>query len=224
MKGIIFDFNGTLFWDSEIQETAWKTFGKELLGRDITEDEFNTYFHGRTNKDTLEYLTGKELTQTEINELAQRKETIYRNLCKNNPSEFKLAPGVEKFLDYLKENNILFTIATASEINNVNFFIQELNLKKWFNTEKIIYDDGTFKGKPEPDIYLKAADKLEIPASNCIVFEDASSGVKSAQRAGVNEIIAIVPEGRKNQFEGQDNIKVINSFNDIRLYNIENYR
>lgn len=54
MKGIIFDFNGTLFWDSEIQENAWKTFGKKLSGRDITDEEFNTYFHGRTNKDTLE--------------------------------------------------------------------------------------------------------------------------------------------------------------------------
>ena len=47
MKGIIFDFNGTLFWDSEIQENAWKTFGKKLSGRDITDEEFNTYFHER---------------------------------------------------------------------------------------------------------------------------------------------------------------------------------
>lgn len=224
MKGVIFDFNGTLFWDSEIQEKAWKTFGKELLGRQIEEAEFNKYFHGRTNKDTLEYLTGKELTQIEINELAQRKETIYRNLCKSNPSEFKLAPGVERFLDYLKENHVLFTIATASEINNVKFFIQEFNLKKWFDIEKIICDDGTFKGKPEPDIYIKAVEKLGMSASNCIVFEDAQSGVKSAQRAGVMEIFAIVPEGRKNQFQDQSNIKVIKSFNEKILYDLENYK
>ena len=224
MKGIIFDFNGTLFWDSEIQEEAWKSFGKELLGRDITEAEFNTYFHGRTNKDTLEYLTGRKLTKDEIDELAQRKETIYRNLCKSKPNEFKLAPGVEKYLDFLKENDFCFTIATASEINNVNFFIKELNLDKWFDINKIVYDDGTFKGKPEPDIYLKAAEKLELPANNCIVFEDALSGVKSAKSAGAYKIIAVVPEGRKNQFEDEKDISVINSFDDEILYDLEKYK
>ena len=224
MKGIIFDFNGTLFWDSEIQENAWKTFGKKLSGRDITDEEFNTYFHGRTNKDTLEYLKKRELTEEEVNELAQQKESIYRDLCKSDLSKFKLAPGVERYLNYLKENNIPFTIATASEINNVNFFIKEFQLDKWFDISKIVYDDGTFRGKPEPDIYLKASEALNIQPDNCIVFEDALSGVQSAQRAGVKEIIAVVPEGRKNIFENQPNLKIISAFDDIRLYDVEKYK
>ena len=224
MKGIIFDFNGTLFWDSEIQENAWKTFGKKLSGRDITDEEFNTYFHGRTNKDTLEYLKKRELTEEEVNELAQQKESIYRDLCKSDLSKFKLAPGVERYLNYLKGNNIPFTIATASEINNVNFFIKEFQLDKWFDIIKIVYDDGTFRGKPEPDIYLKASEALNIQPDNCIVFEDALSGVQSAQRAGVKEIIAVVPEGRKNIFENQPNLKIISAFDDIRLYDVEKYK
>lgn len=224
MKGIIFDFNGTLFWDSEIQENAWKTFGTKLSGRNITDEEFNTYFHGRTNKDTLEYLTERVLTDKEVNELAQQKESIYRDLCKSDLNKFKLAPGVERYLDYLKENNIPFTIATASEINNVNFFIKEFQLDKWFDIIKIVYDDGTFRGKPEPDIYLKASEALNIQPDNCIVFEDALSGVQSAQRAGVKEIIAVVPEGRKNIFENQPNLKIISAFYDIRLYDVEKYK
>lgn len=224
MKGIIFDFNGTLFWDSEIQENAWKTFGTKLSGRNITDEEFNTYFHGRTNKDTLEYLTERVLTDKEVNELAQQKESIYRDLCKSDLNKFKLAPGVERYLDYLKENNIPFTIATASEINNVNFFIKEFQLDKWFDIIKIVYDDGTFRGKPEPDIYLKASEALNIQPDNCIVFEDALSGVQSAQRAGVKEIIAVVPEGRKNIFENQPDLKIISTFDDIRLYDVEKYR
>lgn len=224
MKGIIFDFNGTLFLDSEIQENAWKTFGTKLSGRNITDEEFNTYFHGRTNKDTLEYLTERVLTDKEVNELAQQKESIYRDLCKSDLNKFKLAPGVERYLDYLKENNIPFTIATASEINNVNFFIKEFQLDKWFDIIKIVYDDGTFRGKPEPDIYLKASEALNIQPDNCIVFEDALSGVQSAQRAGVKEIIAVVPEGRKNIFENQPNLKIISAFDDIRLYDVEKYK
>ena len=224
MKGIIFDFNGTLFWDSEIQENAWKTFGTKLSGRNITDEEFNTYFHGRTNKDTLEYLTERVLTDKEVNELAQHKESIYRDLCKSDLNKFKLAPGVERYLDYLKENNIPFTIATASEINNVNFFIKEFQLDKWFDIIKIVYDDGTFRGKPEPDIYLKASEALNIQPDNCIVFEDASSGIKSAKSAGVKEIIAVVPEGRRNIFENQPDLKIISTFDDIRLYDVEKYR
>ena len=224
MKGIIFDFNGTLFWDSEIQENAWKTFGTKLSGRNITDQEFTTYFHGRTNKDTLEYLTERVLTDKEVNELAQQKESIYRDLCKSDLNKFKLAPGVERYLDYLKENNIPFTIATASEINNVNFFIKEFQLDKWFDISKIVYDDGTFRGKPEPDIYLKASEALNIQPDNCIVFEDASSGIKSAKSAGVKEIIAVVPEGRRNIFENQPDLKIISTFDDIRLYDVEKYR
>ena len=224
MKGIIFDFNGTLFWDSEFHEKAWRTFGENLLGRNITDEEFNTYFHGRTNKDILEYITERTLTDEEIIELAQQKESIYRNICKSNLNKFNLAPGVERYLDFLKENNIPFTIATASEINNVNFFIKEFHLDKWFDISKIVYDDGTFRGKPEPDIYLKAAEIINIKPDNCIVFEDASSGVKSAQRAGVKEIITVVPEGRKNIFENQPDLTVINTFNDEILYDIEKYK
>ena len=224
MKGIIFDFILTLFWDSEIKENEWKTFGKKLSGRDITDEEFNTYFNGRTNKDTLEYLTERVLTDKEVNELAQQKESIYRDLCKSDLNKFKLAPGVERYLDYLKENNIPFTIATASEINNVNFFIKEFQLDKWFDISKIVYDDGTFRGKLEPDIYLKASEALNIQPDNCIVFEDASSGIKSAKSAGVKEIIAVVPEGRRNIFENQPDLKIISTFDDIRLYDVEKYR
>ena len=198
MKGIIFDFNGTLFWDSDIQEKAWRTFGGNMVGREITDEEFSKYFHGRTNKDTLEYLSGKELTTDEVNALAQQKEEIYRNLCKSDLDKFKLAPGVEKYLDYIKENNIPFTIATASEINNVTFFIKEFGLERWFDIDKIVYDDGTFKGKPEPDIYLKAAKTINMAPADCIVFEDAKSGITSATRAGVPTLYAIVPSGRKN--------------------------
>ena len=224
MKGIIFDFNGTMFWDSEIQEKAWRTYGKQLTGKDITDEEFSKYFHGRTNKDTLEYLTGRALSKQEVNKLSQEKESIYRELCKENPEKFKLAPGMERFLDFLKQNDIPMTIATASEINNVNFFIKELKLDKWFNIDKIVYDDGTFKGKPEPDIYLKAAKNINIKPENCFVFEDALSGVLSARSAGIKNIIVVVPNGRKNLFKEQSDILVINSFEEAELYDLKKYK
>ena len=70
-------------------------------------------------------------------------------------------------------------------------FLKELNLPKWFDVEKIVYDDGTIPGKPQPDIYLKAANKLGLEPKDCIVVEDAISGINAAYAAGIGKIIAI---------------------------------
>jgi beta-phosphoglucomutase-like phosphatase (HAD superfamily) len=98
-----------------------------------------------------------------------------------------------KFIKYhRKENNIPVTIATSSEITNPRFFIKEFDLKKWLDISKIIFDDGTFKGKPEPDIYIKAAKAAKaigIPIEECLVFEDAVSGITSARKAVIGKII-----------------------------------
>lgn len=74
---------------------------------------------------------------------------------------------------------------------NVEFFIETFNLKKWFDVDKIVYDDGTMPGKPAPDIYLRAAKKLNLAPKDCVVIEDAVSGIESARAAGIGKIIAI---------------------------------
>ena len=78
-----------------------------------------------------------------------------------------------------------------SEEINVKFFIKSFGLEKWFDINKIVYDDGNIKGKPEPDIYLKAAKNLGLKPEDCIVVEDALSGIESAYRAGIGRIVAI---------------------------------
>ena len=112
-------------------------------------------------------------------------------MCRKDKENFVLAKGVEKFLDYLKENNIPRTIATMSEENNVKFFIEGFNLDKWFDVDKIVYDNGKIKGKPAPDIYLIAAKNLNLKPEDCIVVEDAVSGIESARAAGIGHIVAI---------------------------------
>ena len=91
----------------------------------------------------------------------------------------------------LKENNIPRTIATMSEWDNVEFYIKEFNLKKWFDIDKIVYSDGTIPGKPAPDIFLIAAEKIGLKPEDCLVVEDAIAGINSAKSAGIGKIIAI---------------------------------
>ena len=78
-----------------------------------------------------------------------------------------------------------------SEKDNVDFYIKEFDLAKWFDIGKIVYADGTIPGKPAPDIYVKAADKLNLTPQDCIVVEDAVSGIEAARNAGIGKIIAI---------------------------------
>lgn len=190
-KGIIFDFNGTLFWDSEKHLEAWREFSKRLREQPFTDDEMREYMFGRTNDDIIEYLTGEKPTREMVERFAGEKEAVYRDMCRKDKENTVLAGGAVEFLDFLCKKNIPHTIATMSNGENVEFFIETFNLKKWFDVDKIVYDDGTMPGKPAPDIYLRAAKKLNLAPKDCVVIEDAVSGIESARAAGIGKIIAI---------------------------------
>jgi HAD superfamily hydrolase (TIGR01509 family) len=191
MKGIIFDFNGTLYWDSQLHYDAWREYSKLLRGVEFSDEEMRDKMFGHTNEDIIEYAIGKKPTKEMVEKYGKEKEALYRKRCLLDKDSFKLAPGAIEFLDYLKEKNIPRTIATMSEWDNVEFYIKEFHLEKWFDIDKIVYSDGTIPGKPAPDIFKIAADKINLAPKDCVVIEDAIAGIKSAQGAGIGKIFAI---------------------------------
>lgn len=192
-KGIIFDFNGVLLWDTALQEHAWKEYSKQLRGTALSDEEISEHVHGRNNKHTLEYLTARTLQAEELHTLTQGKESMYREMCLQLEKDFVLSPGAVDLLNKIIEKDIPHTIATASEESNVRFFFEHLSLDKWFDFEKIVYDDGTLPGKPDPAIFIRAAEKIGIHPHDCIVIEDAKSGIAAAHAAGIGKIIALGP-------------------------------
>jgi len=197
-KGIIFDFNGVLLWDALWHEQSWQGIAQRLRGRAMTQDELETRMHGRPNADVLAYLAGRPIIGEELADLIQAKESIYRELCLMNPHRFVLSPGAEELLGALVKSDIARTIATSSEITNVRFFIENLHLAHWFDIDRIVYDDGVRPGKPAPDIYLEAAAQIGVPVGECIVIEDARSGLAAAHAAGAGCLIAL---GRQEAHE-----------------------
>lgn len=191
IEGVIFDFNGTMFFDEEFQEKAWRYYLESKIGREVTHNEFQEYIHGRNAEVTLSYFLKRELTRQEVADLEEEKEVFYRQLCLGNPDKFKLAEGLPEFLDELKKRNIPMTIATASAKNNVEFFFEHLQLGKWFDYNKVVFNDGSFPGKPEPDIFLMAAENIGVAADKCGIFEDTTSGLKAAYRAGAAKVICV---------------------------------
>ena len=191
MKGIIFDFNGTLFFDSHMHYEAWRLYSKKLRGYEFTDDEMRKYMFGRTNADIIEYAIGEKPSPILVEKLGKEKEAMYREMCLKNRETFVLSPGAKEFLDYLVANNVPRTIATMSEWDNVEFYIKEFKLGKWFDLDKIVYSNGKIPGKPAPDIYKIAASNLNLNPNDCIVVEDALSGIDSARAANIGKIIAI---------------------------------
>jgi HAD superfamily hydrolase (TIGR01509 family) len=190
--GVIFDFNGVLLWDNHLHEEAWRRFSAELRGYPLDDEEMRRQVHGRTNLDIFAYVLGRAVSRHEVQPLMDEKETIYRRLALEAIDDYRLSPGAVELLDDLAAAYVPRAIATSSPGVNVAFFIEHLDLHRWFAPEHIIYDRGLYPGKPAPDIYLEAAERLGLPPGRCVVVEDSIAGIQSARDAGCG-IVAIGP-------------------------------
>ncbi len=195
IKGILFDFNGTLFFDSEYHLGAFRKF-YEYYGLPVKTDEYivNNIF-GRANGEIFREQFKPDATDEEVSAFSRDKELKYMEMCCLSPESLTLGKDVCEMLDYLKEHSIPFCMATGSPYGNVKFYFDRLNIGKWFSFDNIVYCDGSFPGKPAPDIYKLAADRLGLDTSECAVFEDGTSGILSANAAGVSKVMALWEEG-----------------------------
>lgn len=217
MEAFIFDFNGTLFFDSEMHLEAWREFSAKLRGTPFSDEEMRHHMFGRTNKDIIAYAIGHEPEPDMVEKLAKEKEGLYRDRCRREGDKCKLAPYAVDFLNYLKEKNIPRAIATMSEWDNVEFYIEHFKLENWFDIDKIIYSDGKIKGKPAPDIYQIAAERLGILPKDCVVIEDAVSGLEAANAAKIGKIVAIASMESENLYKSIPSVNtIIKDFHDFK--------
>ncbi len=192
MRGVLFDFNGTLLFDGKLQDESWHEFLEHKVGRKIDAAEYQKNMSGAANEiEALSYFMGEKLTQAQAEALEEEKEIIYRAKCLALGDNFQLAPGLPNFLDALKENKIPFNLASASVMSNINFFFEHLNLGNWFNIDYVVHKDGKIPSKPAPDMYLKAAEVIGLEVSDCVIFEDSRMGIKAAKSANAKKIIGV---------------------------------
>lgn len=217
IKGIIYGFNGTMFFDGDFQNQAWSKFFLEKYNRKVNKEEFDLYIHGVNSIDTFKYFLGKSLTFDEAKELEEEKEIIYRDLCLKN-KEFKLADGLEEFLNFVKRKGLKQNIATASAFKNTKFFFDNLNLYRWFDLSKTAYNNGKIKSKPDPEIFIIAASNLGLNLSKCIVFEDSRKGIIAAKSGGAKLIVGVASRLNKDELKSYGADLVINNY--INLENI----
>jgi beta-phosphoglucomutase len=190
--GVVFDFNGTLFWDTHLHNKAWDQFLYEHK-ISISDDDKSRFIHGKTNREILNLLFKTILPEESFLKYNSEKEIIYQELCRN--SNLYFAPGALDFVDFLKKKNVDYAIATSSGINNIEFYLSYLGLEKWFRRDRIIYNQGNMKSKPDPEIFAMAINRLNRKPGEVIIFEDSFAGIQSAESAGAGKIIIVNSNG-----------------------------
>lgn len=207
--GVIFDFNGTMFFDSQKHIEAWKLYIEEITGLELTQKNVERYIVNKSGKSIIEHYLGYEVNDEILEQLTEEKESIYRRLCKEDKNTLALAPGLEQFLDYLTDNNIPITIATTANMSNVMFYFEQFDLYKWFDPEKVVYKTKRIKDKPFPDMYLVACKMINLHPSRCLVFEDSVTGITAAVNAGIKNIVAINGDNKMLSVDGFDNVRFV---------------
>lgn len=193
VKALIFDFNGTLFWDTLYHQKAWAAIAEKYGKHPYTEEEMHL-LNGRTNSETVAFLVGNDLPTSQILAISDEKEQLYIEMCQQ-AMPLSLASGAVSLFQRAHKRGIKLAIATSAGPDNMAWYKRWFSLNDYFSDALIITDDYKRKGKPDPAIYLDTLAALGLEGSSCVVFEDTKSGILSASRAGIGTIYAIASIG-----------------------------
>lgn len=213
IKAVLFDYNGTLFFDADINEIAWRQTINELSNGKIDFDEMYKQYKSARNyyfvKEAFKILD-IPADDEKIDYWVKRKETeYYQKYCVEHERN-ELSPGTVQLLNYLKEKEVPINLCTASIIENLNFYFDYLKIGRWFDKDKVAYDDGTFVNKT--DMYIACAARVGQDIKDCLVIEDSPRSIEEAIEAGCHNIIVIK---KKDTPEHKEIIQVVDDLSEI---------
>jgi beta-phosphoglucomutase len=176
-RAVIFDVDGVLINSYRAHMLAWMQLG-EKLGRPITEQEFVPTF-GRRNREIFHALW-PDIPDREVERLGEWKEAAYREIVAR---DFPAMDGARELLDTLKAAGFALAIGSSGPPENIEVALRGLGRAHLFDA--IVSGPEVVHGKPEPEVFLKAAAKLSIEPPRCAVLEDSLAGLEAARRAGM---------------------------------------
>lgn len=208
IRAVIFDMDGVIV-DSEplhlnIEEDIFKN-----LGISITSEEHNTFI-GTTSHYMWDKIRTNHNLAESLEELVELDRNTYLEFL-NNALDLQPINGVRELIIDLHKNNIKLAVASSSPLNIIERVLNLFEIRDYFNY--IVTGDYVSKSKPEPDIFLYAAEKLDVDPKECVVIEDSHNGVLAAKKANMKCI------GYKNLNSGNQDLSkadlTIDDFNDI---------
>ena len=193
----IFDWDGVILDSSKHHEESWEHLAKEE-GKILPEGHFLRGF-GRRNVEIMRDLLQWSEDLQEIQRLSLRKEELYREVVED--WGIQSLPGVRTWLERLEQAGIPCAIGSSTEQKNVQLGLRLLGLESFFQTA--VTAEHVQRGKPAPDVFLQAAEKVGIDPRRCVVFEDAPSGVAAARAAGM-KVVGVTTTHPGGHLEGVD--------------------
>lgn len=197
-KAYLFDLNGTMIDDMQYHIKAWHRILNEL-GANISLERMRDECYGKNNE-LLDRMFPGRFTEEEKNRMSLEKEKQYQQEFKPH---LKLLPGLDIFLEKAHQAGIKMAIGSAAIMFNIDFVLDNLNIRHYF--EAIVSADDVKDSKPNPETYLKCATALNIQPQDCLVFEDAPKGVEAALNAGMESLVITLMH-EKEDFNKYSNI------------------
>ncbi len=197
IKAVIFDLDGVIVSTDDCHYEAWKKLADEegiYFDRKI-----NDRLRGVSRMASLEIVlegSKKAYTQEEKEKLAERKNGYYKEFIKKlTPND--ILPGVMDNLEELKKNGIKIAIGSSSK--NTPIILKQIGLCGYFDA--VSDGNNISKSKPDPEVFLKAAEMLKIPPENCLVVEDADAGIEAGKNGGMKTLSVHGAKGADNKIE-----------------------
>jgi len=188
--GILWDMDGTLVDTAELHYNAWVTLARDV-GRPFTRADFTATF-GRRNPEIIRQVFDPASTDDAVAKLGARKEELYRAEARHG---ITLLPGVRALLEGLHAAGFKQAIGSSAPRANLDLILQLTHIEPFFDA--MVSMEDTQRGKPDPQVFLVAAAKLGVPASRCLVVEDAVAGVEAAKAGGM-KCVAVTFVGHHN--------------------------
>jgi len=210
-KAVIWDMDGIIVDTAQYHLKGWQiVFGKR--GVNYTEEDYrrNT---GKRSDGIIKSILGREIAQGEIMAIIREKDETFRQLIGQNIRPF---PGVLKLITSLKEHGFKIAIASSAPMENIQLITRSLKIHNRFDA--IISGWEVTKGKPDPQTFLLAAEKLGVKAEDCIVIEDAISGVTASKRADMR-CIAVTNTTSREELREAD--LIIDTLEEITIDDLE---
>ena len=186
IKGAVFDMDGLMFDSEKLVYENWKTMLNEL-GFEYDIEIFKNTIGLRTDE-TKRYYNSLYKENFNYDELKIRSRKMFFDRVEREGVPIK--KGLFELLDFLKENNIKMAVATSTSRQSCERMLKKSGAYPYF--DEIICGDDVTKGKPHPEVFLKASERLGIAPQYCIALEDSINGIKSAHSAGM--ITIMVPD------------------------------
>ena len=215
IKAVIFDMDGLMIESENLQSEAFGIIIKKYEINPIKQANGLIQTPGLSERANWEILKKKHNLKEDTDILIKKRNPIYLDILKKN---IVSKPGLIKLIKLLKNEQVLLAVASSSGIEHIESVLGKLVITKEFNA--VVSGQFIKNSKPAPDIFLEAAKQLGVKTNECLVLEDAESGVEAGHRAGM-EVIAVPNKYTKdNDFSKADlTVKSLESI-DLSIINM----